>query len=92
MLPRNESGMRKFDAENLDWRRAELPWDEPVVLRDFKCIMNLFISTRGCTIKSGLVCATKLTLEAGVDCRRGSSLWRYPDELSASSLVCYAGL
>ena len=55
MLPRKESGVRKFSAENWDQSRAELRWDELVVLRDFKLIMNRFISTGGCINKGELV-------------------------------------
>ena len=63
MLPRNESGMRKFSVENWDRSRAELPWGEPAVLRDFKLMMNLFVSTEGCTVKDGLVLL-------GIKCRK----------------------
>lgn len=55
MLPRNESGTRKLGAENLDQCWAELPWDEPAVLRDFKLMMNLLISTAGCIVKGRLM-------------------------------------
>ena len=55
MLPRSESGTRKFGAENLDQRWAELPWDEPAVLIDFKSMMNLFINTEGCIIRGGFM-------------------------------------
>ena len=54
MLPRNESVIRKLSAENLDQCRAALVWDEPAVPRDFKLIMNLFISTKGCIVKEEL--------------------------------------
>ena len=47
--------MRKLGVENLDQCWAELPWDEPAVLRDFKLIMNLFINNEGCIVEGGLV-------------------------------------
>ena len=53
-VPRSEFGMRKSGAENLDQCRAELPWDEPAVPRDFKFIMNLLASTDGYIVKGGL--------------------------------------
>lgn len=57
MLPSNESrAPRKLSAENLDpLCRAELLWDKPAVLRDLRLIMNLFISTKGCVVRSPFV-------------------------------------
>ena len=51
MFPINESGMRKLSAENVDRCWAKLLWDDPGTLREFKLIMNLFISTGGCILE-----------------------------------------
>ena len=53
MLPRDKSGMRKLGEENLDQCRAEPLCNELSVLRDFKLMKNLFMSTGGCIIKGG---------------------------------------
>lgn len=47
--------MWKLGAENMDQCRAELLWDGPAVLRDFKLIMNLFVSSGGCIVIGELV-------------------------------------
>ena len=51
MFPRNESGMRKSSAENLDQCCLAVPWDKPLTPRDLRLIMNRFIRMVGYAVE-----------------------------------------